>query len=132
MTWLIFLYMTLGFLGLLFIVYLLYRYYLSKPIHHKQYPPSSYMRNVGLHCPDYWIYREDTGDCFNQFNIPVVNPNTCYDDINSKTKKFDPISRWPVNTNEIDKVLKERCEWVRHCGPNKNLPASWQGVDGNC
>lgn len=132
MTWLIFLYMTIGFLVLLFIVYLLYRYYLSKPVQEKPFPPNSYMRNIGLKCPDYWIFDETTGKCLNQFNIPVANLDKCYDDEKQKTKKFNPITRWPVNTNEFDEVLKERCDWVRNCGPNKNLPASWQGVDQNC
>ena len=127
MTWLIFLYMTIGFLFLLFIIYLLYRYYLAKPIQPKRFPSDSYMKNMGLRCPDYWTYQN--GTCVNQFNIPVANPKFCYDDPKNKTKKFQPITRWPVNSNEVDDVLKDRCQWVRNCGPNNKLPASWVGID---
>jgi hypothetical protein len=130
MSWLIFFYMILGFLVVLAVVYYLYKYYLSKPVTGTlPFPPNSYMRTIGLRCPDYWIFNESSGECVNQFNIPVTDPATCYDNVDSKTKKFTPITNWPINTNEVDQVLKTRCEWIRKCGPNKNLPASWVGID---
>ncbi len=70
--------------------------------------------------------------CVNQFNIPVNDPKACYDDGNGKAKKFTPITRWPINSNDLESVLKERCEWIRNCGPNNKLPASWIGIEDKC
>ena len=124
------LYIILGFIFLLIILYFLYRYFRGKPKAPANYPSDSYMREVGLRCPDYWVYNQEKGVCVNQFNIPVNDPKTCYDQNNEK--KFKEIRNWPVNTNEFDEVLKGRCEWLRECGPTKKIPASWVGVDQHC
>ena len=130
MTWLVVLYMVVGFFAIAFVLVSLYRYYWQKPTTPPRYPPDSYMRQVGLTCPDYWVYDATRDVCVNQFNIPVNDPKKCYDKNNEK--KFNKITRWPVNSNEIDHVLQGRCDWVRQCGPSKKLPASWVGVEEHC
>ena len=130
MTWLIIIFMLVGFLLMLYVLYTIYRNYRGKSTAPRSYPPSSFMRQVGVRCPDYWVYNDDKGVCVNQFNIPVNDPESCYDQNNEK--KFKNITRWPVNSNELDEVLKGRCDWIRDCGPTKKLPASWLGVDDHC
>ena len=130
MNLLIFLYVILGGLTVLFVLYTLYKYFLTRPMAPKPYPPNSYMRQIGVLCPDYWIYNDEKGVCVNQFNIPVNDPKKCFD--NGNEKKFTPITKWPINSNDLDNVLKDRCDWIRKCGPNDKLPASWIGVEDNC
>lgn len=130
MNLLIFVYVILGGLTVLFVLYSLYKYYLTAPVGPKAFPPNSFMRQVGVLCPDYWIYNDAKKICVNQFNIPVNDPKKCYD--NGNEKAFSPIEKWPINSNDVDNVLKDRCEWIRNCGPNNKLPASWLGLEDKC
>jgi hypothetical protein len=137
----------LGFFGLIFILVIIY-YFLARWMEQpstkdKQvaWPPASYMEATGAQCPDYWNNAGNVGEgehrCVNKFNLPVIKVDSkrcknvdCLDDGNSKN--FKTIAKWPVkNRNEI----KDRCLWRDCCVTdklNKNVPASWIGIDSVC
>lgn len=134
------LYMTIGFILVISVLYYLYYLMYSKTQQQQtggsqqpSYPPNVYMREVGLMCPDYWSYqgtKDNKVMCRNTFNLPTNNPEYCMDDGN--VKSFSQINRWPVDSNELPGVLQDRCEWVRQCGQKKGQAGSWLGVAENC
>ena len=90
------------------------------------YPPTSYMQNGGLDCPDYWIkISQDTKEtkCKNSYGIPLKK-DTCND-----TAKFSIINptSW-ANTEDKTKVVgvSDRCKWLNECG------GIWQGIQTYC
>lgn len=109
-----------------------------------RFPSDNYMRAIGSRCPDYWVYngrqtrkgpdgKQQLVDvCENKFNVDV--PNTCYDNVDAKTKNFQAVN-W-------DKFRKssygnsDRCNWIRQCGRSNsgsgNSWADWTGIAENC
>ncbi len=127
------LYPIVGAFTVLFLILLVYYYVWPKrQVKEPAFPPNQFMREVGIQCPDYWIYDSTRNVCVNKFNIPLRDPQTCYDDEKARTKSFKKITRWPVHSNSLDEVLRGRCDWIRRCGPQKNINASWVGIDGLC
>lgn len=131
--------MTVGFLFILVVVYFVYKSVSGTRSNSRHtssssesYPPSQYMRTQGVQCPDYFVYsgvKDGKVVCKNTFNIPVNNPETC---LTNNEVEFPEIQSWPVNSNDIPSVLKERCKWVKECGAKKHQPASWLGVAQHC
>jgi len=130
----------LVFFGILFILLLVYVVQTNKAQKSAQggstnMPPLDYMRNIGVRCPDYWVYmgkdpsREGYHICKNVFNIPVNNPgnSVCYSDEAGKTKSFKDANMG--SDGKMDKTAeRERCEFVAQCGPSADMKASWLGV----
>lgn len=119
----------------IFIVSILY-YYLSmdptpKTLGINQWPPENYMKTVGSLCPDYWFFDGNLPNgqhvCRNKFNLPVHSKNPI---CNPEQKIFSKFSKWPPSNN--DPTLKEACQWINECGPEKNIPAAWIGVSNLC
>jgi hypothetical protein len=103
----------------------------------KMYPTRQYMQYEGQNCPDYWLYTN--GVCKNIYNISVPSNSTCYNhSINDREAYFEPIHSFPKGPgNEMDNVLKSRCNWIRKCGPvdkngHKLGNAGWDGIDKYC
>lgn len=74
--------------------------------------------------------------CQNKFNIPVADSEFCYNnDPNPKynnSKTFSKIHKWPIKNSHLDSTLKDRCDWIKKCGPSSNTKASWIGIDDKC
>ncbi len=139
-------YTVLGIIGLLFILMVVY-YFISRwtdqtrrgPSGGKVWPPASYMEQVGLNCPDYWISAGSSGGyhkCVNKFHLPVRKSHSsmcknfkCFDDGSDTSRSFKTINRWPVRNRN---TIKERCKWRDCCGSDKNIPASWVGLEQTC
>lgn len=132
----------------LVIMYVIMRYVKHIGPTNKQWPSNQYMQNEGQRCPDYWQYMgEENGNfrCRNSFNISV-NPNPpggfqCYNaSTGNKEAMFKKIRQFPHKAgNEMDRVLKTRCDWIKSCGATINeqgnhVPsyASWDGIDQYC
>lgn len=106
-----------------------------------RFPSDNYMRVIGSHCPDYWIYKgRETRQgpdgkpqlvdiCENTFGVDV--PGNCYDtpDSPSKTKTFQAVNWDKFRKSSYGK--SDRCFWIRNCGP-KNSWADWTGIAENC
>lgn len=132
----------------LIIMYVIMRYVKHKGTVSKQFPSNQYMQEEGQRCPDYWQYVGMEGNnfrCRNSFNIPVRSnlPGgfQCYNaSTTNKEAEFNKIRQFPTKPgNEMDSVLKTRCEWIKNCGATINeqgnhVPAyaSWDGIDQYC
>lgn len=120
------------------------------------WPTERHMEKVGSECPTGWIYMGKDIDgqniCNNYYNIDIQKPKDCYDNNDSKIKKFPVISNWdkcqsdPLNCPQLQK----RCRWIKKCGPKSNIQsitnnnrngdelntstpyASWIGVSDKC
>jgi hypothetical protein len=121
-------------------------------------PPPSYMQNVGINCPDYWINMgpDSNGNiqCKNSFNIPVSSSTTCPSTMvfpsipsgqswdygnpngltsmsdNDKYKFLNTLATGP-NSSAISNSLS-RCSWINQCGPSNTVQGVWQGVNEIC
>lgn len=121
-------------------------------------PPPSYMQNVGINCPDYWINMglDSNGNvqCKNSFNIPTVSADICPDTMvfstiptgqtwdygnpngltsmsDSNKYTFLTTAATDSNNNAVAGALS-RCDWVNKCGPSSNIQGIWQGVNEMC
>lgn len=133
------LYVTIGFIVIIAVIYYIYSLIYSSSSANggnnnaNDYPPDTYMREVGLQCPDYWSYdgvQNGRVMCRNTFNLPTNDPASCMS--NGNTQTFSQINRWPVPTNELSNVLSDRCAWIQKCGEKSGQPASWIGVAEHC
>ena len=110
----------------------------KKSIEEIEWPPTSYMKNIGGKCPDYWAYLgEDSNNntiCQNTFNIPtnpmIIEKNKCSEEIKPELyiKKFKNYSSWPPKGES----LSDRCEWLNKCGQKNGINGSWIGLDKIC
>lgn len=138
----------LAFIGLIIVLwffYWLYFHELNKSKKNVQInrrrPSDKYMENVGLKCPDYWVYTGDDQEgnymCKNTFNIDVKTPKDNYQcfDPNTNIKTFSIIKKWENKSKEERKDLAStRCKWIQNCGAAE-IPTSkavWLGVDQYC
>ena len=109
-------------------------YYISKylknykPPTQPTWPDEEYMQNVGAVCPTGWVYLGDEKSgkykgknmCQNYYNVPVGDK--CYDNsLVKKVKYFDKIYDWQKCQDEDCKALKDRCKWIKKCGPVANV-----------
>ena len=121
-------------------------------------PPSSYMQNAGLKCPDYWVNTgiDSSGNyiCKNSFNVQTHNPNMgpYKGKCGSKIMTFSPIDQghtWEYGNpnglksysdkekyqflnDNVGSNTMSRCAWLNNCGPNPTTQGVWQGVDDIC
>ena len=134
----------LAFIGSIIVIWFLYWLYMhelkkskKKIQKNRRRPSDQYMNNVGLKCPDYWVYTGDTTDgkykCKNTFNIPVPHTSGCLQDDTFAT--FSEIKNWNKSSkSERQKSVRSRCNWMKKCGAS-NIPSSravWLGVDQYC
>ena len=119
-------------LVLIFIVIIIYA--ATKNKKKIDWPPPSYMKEIGGKCPDYWTYLgEDENNqtvCKNIYNVPINKLDTkhkCMQE-GSNIVKFENYSSWPP-TGE---ALNERCRWIKGCGERPKINASWIGMDKLC
>jgi hypothetical protein len=148
---------------IIIIVYLVH--YLWKYIKYKQdqtaiaqqNPPSNYLQNSGLQCPDYWVNTgiDSNGNyiCKNSFNIDSVQPKTgsFVGKCSPAEQKFSPIASgttWESgNPNNLQSLSDQdkytfltttgkgtisRCDWINNCGPTSNIQGVWSGVNELC
>ncbi len=148
-------------IGLIFlityIVYYLYDY--IKKMNEEQqisqiFPSPTYMQNVGINCPDYWVNMgivDGNIKCKNSFNIPINGheESKCTDEMyfipvetgktweygnpnNLKSltdkEKFDFLNK-KIDGNDDS---MSRCEWVNKCSQSENTQGIWQGVNEIC
>lgn len=131
----------LALIGLIVILIVIYRFSVisnqnAKSGVVKNWPPRQYMENVGKYCPDYWVYMgKDPNNskkhiCMNSFNVDIKTPvsSTCYSNRASKQKIFTTPS---LTDNGIEKgaALNEMCQFIKNCGPETGLEASWLGIN---
>ena len=146
----------LAFIGVIFIVviiiFYIYKYY-QKKNHQKIisdiFPPSDYMQNSGIKCPDYWVNvgidKDGKYICENKFNVSVKpNSNFKCNDTNNRTyfEPTDSKKTWEygdpnglktyTEKEKSDFVNKDRCSWINNCGPEEGLHAVWTGVEDIC
>jgi len=130
----------LAFFGILFLLLIVYIVKSNKAKSgligkSKKMPPLDYMREIGSKCPDWGVYKgkDSAGKiiCENVFNIPVnIDPNSnfkCYDDAQTRTKNFSDAK---MNAEGImdQEAEKERCNFVKNCGPTSEMKAWGLGV----
>jgi len=130
----------LAFFGILFLLLIVYIIKINKSKSNIKgggirMPPLNYMREIGSKCPDYWVYMgKDTTKtgyhiCHNAYNIPTQPSNsTCYDDEHGRTKSFKD-SKMDSDGNMDPDAEKERCNFVKQCGPTTETKASWLGIN---
>ena len=146
----------LAFIGVIFIVviiiFYIYKYY-QKKNHQKIisdiFPPSDYMQNSGIKCPDYWVNvgidKDGKYICENKFNVSVKpNSNFKCNDTNNRTyfEPTDSKKTWEygdpnglktyTEKEKSDFVNKDRCSWINNCGPEEGVHAVWTGVEDIC
>ena len=125
----------IGFITFCAIVYYFYKRYSQHLKKQKKlddmWPPRDYMKNMGAQCPDYWIMQpsgqSNTVKCVNKFNIPTAEDEYCS---TNNVHTFNRVNKWPLPKDSRE--LKERCRWIQKCGPERNIPASWTGMDNYC
>jgi hypothetical protein len=155
----------LALIGLLiivvYIIYFLVEYIKRRRMHKinmAMNPPSSYMQNSGLKCPDYWVNTgiDSSGNyiCKNSFNVKTHNPNTGVykGKCDSKIMTFSPIDpghtweygnpnglksysrkgKYQFLNNNVGSNAMSRCAWINNCGPTPTTQGVWQGVDDIC
>lgn len=118
-----------------------------KPPEQSIWPDASYMEKIGAQCPTGWVYsgqaRNGQNICKNYYNVDVQNESKCYSpSLSDKIKYFDNIKDWEKCQNDPGncKPLKERCNWIKDCGPTPLMQgddvsspyASWIGVSNKC
>jgi len=143
-----------------YLIYYLYeymKYQMDKKTAENTNPPSNYMQNSGIKCPDYWVNtgidRDGNYKCTNSFNIETVNPTTgnykgkCnptdmtfphIDD--GYTWEFgDPDGLTSYSDQEKYDFLNKsygnslsRCQWINYCGPSTNTQGIWSGINEIC
>ena len=94
------------------------------------FPSKKYMEQIGGKCPDYWTYLGDRGNynfCKNTYKVPVKN-NNCYISGNNEIKNFTKYTKWTPTGDS----LTDRCNWIKECGPQDGIDASWIGMDTIC
>ena len=134
----------LGYLTLFIIIFcilaLTVQYYKgnvsNKIVLNTQYPPSDYMLNKGLLCPDWWdaSIQNNQVTCTNNRKL-IVNSsgNNCYSNTGSNSVTFPLISNWPITSkSELETRLKSRCDWINQCGPTNKTRASWMALNNIC
>lgn len=105
-------------------------------------PPLDYMNNIGIKCPDYWVYAGTDANgnyrCVNKFDLDVADPSKCYTgSIEDKTMVFKALGsdkNWEtMSDDEKSSFLGEsvtggssRCGWVSDC------KGVWLGVQNIC
>ncbi len=105
-------------------------------------PPLDYMNNIGIKCPDYWVYtgKDANGNykCVNKFNLDVADTGKCYTgSLEDKTSVFKALGsdkNWETMTddertsfvNEEVSGVGSRCNWVSNC------KGVWLGVQNIC
>lgn len=101
-----------------------------------QYPPSDYMLNKGLLCPDWWdaTVQNNQVTCTNSRNLAVNSSGqNCYSGSGANTVNFPLITNWPITSKgELQAKLNSRCQWINQCGANKNTKASWMALNSLC
>ncbi len=126
-----------------------------KAANKKIMPPTSYMQNSGIRCPDYLSNTNVTNNsytCSNRdFNINVKDPGECYFDTENKLVNFKPLpegktwelgdpsglksmteqEKWDFVREKID-GNPSRCDWIDKCGPAQGVEGIWQGVNKWC
>ena len=154
-------------IGLIFVIFYLIYYlyvYLKYKSDQKKIaninPPSDYMQNTGIKCPDYWVNTgvDSNGNykCHNSFNITTYQPTTgnFIDKCNKTDLTFKKIKdgfTWEYNdpnglksytekerydflkddTDTNDNILS-RCGWINNCGPSSSTQGIWSGVNEIC
>lgn len=104
-------------------------------------PPLDYMNNIGIKCPDYWVYAgtDSNGNykCVNKFNLDVADTGKCYTNTSDKTYIFKALGsdkNWETMTeddktnflNEAAPNQSSRCKWISEC------KGVWLGVQNIC
>ncbi len=106
-------------------------------------PPLDYMNNIGIKCPDYWVYAGTDANgnykCVNKFNLDVADTAKCYTGNNAeKTFIFKALGsdkNWETMTedektsfvtNEAPSGGSSRCKWISDC------KGVWLGVQNIC
>jgi len=104
-------------------------------------PPLDYMNNIGIKCPDYWVYAGTDGSgnykCVNKFNLDVANAGKCCTNTTDNTAVFKALGsdkNWETMTDdEKTSFLNEelpgvgsRCNWISNC------KGVWLGVQNIC
>jgi hypothetical protein len=148
----------LALIGLIVILIIIYRFStissnkINKSDVVKNWPPKQYMENVGVLCPDYWVYMGPDPNnptthhiCWNKYNLDINKvttgsnpegqiPATCYTNANGRQKKFTTMTI--SNNNKLldkgktsDEGLKDICEFIKECGPSSGKEASWLGFN---
>lgn len=139
-----------------YIISYIYSYFKQKAIQNyikKINPPLDYMQNSGIKCPDYLSNNNTKNNkyfCSNRnFNIQINNDPKCLNENNvvkfpiipdGKTWEMgNPDGKVTMTANEKYNFLKEnekgfysRCEWIKNCGPAKNVKGVWQGIEKIC
>ncbi len=145
---------TIGLVGILIVVI----YYIWKYIDKmnkdaaiaKERPTPTYMQQVGLKCPDYWIHRsydrngnyicedvndlmvkyeKDNGNCRNtttkQMTFSKIDPNTPWTKMSDDDRKKFVATKVGSNYS--------RAQWIKQCGPNVGRGVStraiWSGLE---
>jgi len=105
---------------------------IPKPV---EWPPQTFMKELGGKCPDYWTYLGDNDGsniCENTYNIKTKS-DWCHNKTKLQSgheyRDFPEYKQWPPT----GKALTERCKWIKKCGPSKMaLDATWIGMDKIC
>jgi hypothetical protein len=137
----------LALIGLIVVLIIIYRFSsvsmnkIDKSKIVKNWPPKQYMENVGVLCPDYWVYMGTDPNnphkhvCMNRYNLDIneTNLNKCYTNKNARQTSFTTMS---VSQDKLlDKGkstqdgLKDICSFIKDCGPSDSREASWLGIN---
>jgi hypothetical protein len=137
-----------------YMVYYLYTYFKKKQfqasIAHMN-PPPSYMQNIGINCPDYWVNMgtDSNGNvmCKNSFNIPVNDQTKCKSNMTftkvpsdrtwefgnpNGLKSLSNSDKYKFVNNSVTPDGVTRCNWINQCGPSSSIQGIWQGVNEIC
>jgi hypothetical protein len=146
---------TLGLIGILVVVIYYIWKYIDKMNKNaaiaKERPTPTYMEQVGLKCPDYWVYKDNDANgnyiCEDSNKLMVqYDKNKDAKCVNSTTNqvvfsKFDSKTPWAeMNDEERIKFTASkvgsgysRAEWIKKCGPNVGRGVStraiWSGLE---
>lgn len=144
-----YLFAIVGIIAIIAVIYYTYLYYSRK---HKQdsvnrWPPRNFMKYIGARCPTGWKYQgrvegqdSPTGlpmdKCYNMYDVKVADPEdpACYhgDAESSRTQYFTELANWPLRKSERQHMLRDRCKFVKKCGPKKGMFATWFGISELC
>ena len=98
------------------------------------YPNNEYMEKIGAVCPTGWVYKgESAGNniCENYYKLPISDTDKCYNNKDTKVKFFSKINDWQKCQDTIScKPLKERCDWIKNCGPSTGNSSSSCNTQG--
>lgn len=133
-----YLFAVVGIVAILAVIYYTYLYYSQRKAQQVEaaWPPPNFMRYIGARCPTGFEYlgsRDNQDICQNIYDVRTnpQDPN-CYTSKEDRTKQFTELKNWPLRKSEVRHLLKDRCEYVRNCGPNQGQYATWFGIADLC